>query len=158
MLCASCSVKYFYWLFKWHCTKLTIVYFYVIFNLDQYQYHLVYSFLLFLSISTFCVFNFYCLFDGSVKDKDLFGTSEEKNVLMLLVIGSFSSLLCWLCLCRKKNTTKLIGNLPKNVGGVVSKPPALPAFKMKQFVFLSLQLITQLFASTILSSTFKCHC
>ena len=34
------------------------------------------------------------LFDGSVKDKDLFGTSEEKNVLMLLVIGSFSSLLC----------------------------------------------------------------
>lgn len=34
------------------------------------------------------------LADGSVKDKDLFGTSEEKNVLMLLVIGSFSSLLC----------------------------------------------------------------
>lgn len=36
------------------------------------------------------------LFDGSIKDKDLFGISEqkEKNVLMLLVIGSLSSLLC----------------------------------------------------------------
>lgn len=36
------------------------------------------------------------LFDGSVNDEDLFGTSEQRgeNVLRLLVIGSLSSLLC----------------------------------------------------------------
>lgn len=83
------------------------------------------------------------LFDGSLKDKDLFGTSEQskKNVLMLLVIGSLSSLLCWLCLYKKKNNKTSLGIYQKRRGEEGKKTPAVPVFKIRQFVFQSLQVI-----------------